>query len=219
MKQNTGVYDHIGDLYSDYENTAGEVIAQTVPGGQQIQQLMSSFTGWVGGWLQHTWTSDEEDFVKLYMDATGRRFAGEYVEYGHELPEAKVYFSLKYGYPIMNLNDALKALNETWSDGLTDRLKAKQDRNWKQVFTKYGLPAPLPYTFPVGDKRNPEPLKYQEIVDAINAGTFPPKGSAATTHTANNQSSPATPGEKKSIPWLPIAIAGTIIIFSATRKN
>lgn len=179
----------IGDVATTYGDTAGGIINQAVPGAGT---LVSNAFHFISNIFSRNWTGDEKDFVKMYLDATGQTTTvpPTQLEYGHELPEAKVYFSLRFGKKILNKWDALTALGETWSDGLGDRLKANADHNWQNVFIQYGLPVPLPYTHPVGDPANKPPLDYSQVVTAIQNGTFPardatgyftPTGSTAQT--------------------------------------
>lgn len=171
---------HIGDIIDQYGDVAGSALNTIVPGaGQAFSQVFGTISHWVVSAITPPrWSGLEKDLAKLFMVVTGRSLVnnnadvgangqvlqGEPIEYTQHLPEAITYFSLKNGRLIDTREKALATLGESWSNGLWSRIYGR-DRNWKNVFTAYGLPAPTtPYVF------GKSGFNYNPVVEALKAG-------------------------------------------------
>lgn len=178
--------NYCGPNNADGEQPSAGDILQAAGG---IANIIGTLTSILQGAFTKRWTGEQKDFIKLYMSITGRtKFdnsatvgangqaaGGDPIEYTQQGPEAAVYFTLKYGKPVTDRTSALAAIGETWTNGLWDRIYARDAATWRDVFTRNGLPVPItPYVF--GGAGN----DYTQTLTQLNSGTFKPAAPAIT---------------------------------------
>lgn len=216
----------------------GVATGNPVAAGVGAANVVAGEFKWLASALQAPrWTSDEKKFCAFYMhDITRRSDKGEDIDYTRHLPEAKTFFSLYFGKPILNRTDAIKAFGMT-DDGNVFAQGQKMFPNGLDpfpTFAKYGLPLPKRSHLVNGTWN--DFVDYTQVVNSITNGSFftnqqfnitPPatvvSGTNPTitvntgTGTGNlvNSGTGAIPGTPASTTpkWVvPVAIGGGILI-------
>ena len=156
-------------------DTAGDAGALADAGSGGIASTLLTFAQPILGFIQGAlaparWTSAEKDLARMFVEEAGKTTQ---VEYTGDLPIAQMYYTLKLGRVIKDINDAHAAgynfIPTLGSSVFTlvsylqnpgQYQKIAYNPNWRQVFTGNGLPVPV-----FGSLQYP--VNFQQIADRV----------------------------------------------------